>query len=113
MIIFITTYPANTLLDPVDIAPESALSPTRAIAIPLTKTVPDPPVIDAEWGRHSIRCPGSPFAFVKVSIKSLVCAAKGCSWRCAGLVLQKTLFAAPANFAEVEQGDECPVVEES
>ena len=47
MIIFITIYPANTLLDPVVITPESQESSTRAIGSPLTKTVPDPTLTSA------------------------------------------------------------------
>ena len=46
MIIFITIYPANTLSDPPVISPPSQESPIRAIALPFTKTVPDPALID-------------------------------------------------------------------
>jgi hypothetical protein len=48
MIIFITIYPANTLLDPPVIAPPSQESPIRAIGLPLTLTVPDPALITDE-----------------------------------------------------------------
>ena len=48
MIIFITIYPANTLLEPPVIAPpKSQESSIRAIALPFTKTVLDPALITA------------------------------------------------------------------
>ena len=48
MIIFITIYPANTLLEPPVIDPPSQESPIRAIGLPLTLTVPDPALITDE-----------------------------------------------------------------
>jgi hypothetical protein len=48
MFIFITIYPANTVVEPSVIAPASQASPILAIALLLTKTVLDPSVIVAE-----------------------------------------------------------------
>ena len=85
MIIFITIYPANTLLEPLVIAPPSQESPIRAIALPLTKTVLDPALITAECGTQT----GGDAEF------GIVCAAVGSALRSTPLVLQKTSVDGP------------------
>ena len=98
MIIFITIYPANTLLEPPVIAPPSQESPIRAIALLLTKTVPDPALITAP--ECETQTGGdAPFG--------IVCADVGSVLRSTPLVLQKTFVDGPANVVVAEHP--CPV----
>ena len=92
MIIFITIYPANTLLEPPVIDPPSQESPIRAIGLPLTLTVPDPALITApECGTQT----GGDAAF------GIVCAAVGSPLRSTPLLLQKTFVDGPTTVVVV------------
>jgi hypothetical protein len=91
MIIFITIYPANTLLEPPVIAPASQESPILAIGLPLTKTVPDPALITDECGTQT----GGDAEF------GIVCAAAGSPFLSTPLVLHKTSDDGPVTVVVV------------
>jgi hypothetical protein len=99
MIIFITIYPANTVVEPPVIAPASQESPIRASALLLTKTVLDPALITAP--ECETQTGGeAPFG--------IVCAAVGSVFRSTPLPLQKTSVEGPVTVVVASQP--CPVV---
>jgi hypothetical protein len=99
MIIFITIYPANTLEEPPVIAPASQESPIRAIALPFTKTVPDPALITGP------ECETQTGGLAEFGI---VCAAVGSPLRSTPKLLQKTSVDGPTTVVVVSHP--CPVV---
>jgi hypothetical protein len=99
MIIFITIYPANTVVEPPVIAPASQESPIRAIDLLLTKTVLEPALITAP--ECETQTGGdAPFG--------IVCAAVGSVFRSTPKLLQKTFVEGPVTVVVASQP--CPVV---